>query len=118
MIKSLYSVVFTILWNKPWIRGSFVGYFSSIFMSKPNACKFNCGLASELSAEKPLSCVSLIKEQAAARFNDLVGATDVVTGELLALLPFFQAKPILGETKHDLVVDYAKVKGYITKKVK
>ncbi|KAJ0105501.1 hypothetical protein Patl1_18169 [Pistacia atlantica] len=30
---------------------------------------------------------SLIKEQAAARFNDLVGSTDVVAGEPLLLLP-------------------------------
>lgn len=30
---------------------------------------------------------SLIKERAAARFNDLVGSTDVVAGEPLLLLP-------------------------------
>nr|YP_009704747.1 ribosomal protein S1 [Haematoxylum brasiletto]YP_009704776.1 ribosomal protein S1 [Haematoxylum brasiletto]QEX95950.1 ribosomal protein S1 [Haematoxylum brasiletto]QEX95979.1 ribosomal protein S1 [Haematoxylum brasiletto] len=61
---------------------------------------------------------SLIKERAAARFNDLVGSTDVVAGEPLLLLPrrFRQKRAWMELNK--IWRTNTKVKGFIFKKVK
>jgi len=61
---------------------------------------------------------SLIKERAAARFNDLVGSTDVVAGEPLLLLPrrFRQNRAWMELNK--IWRTNTKVKGFIFKKVK
>jgi len=61
---------------------------------------------------------SLIKERAAARFNDLVGSTDVVAGEPLLLLPrrFRQNRAWMELNK--IWRTNTKVKGLIIKKRK
>uniref|UniRef100_M1BV45 Ribosomal protein S1 n=2 Tax=Solanum tuberosum TaxID=4113 RepID=M1BV45_SOLTU len=61
---------------------------------------------------------SLIKERAAARFNDLVGSTDVVAGEPLLLLPrrFRQNRAWMELNKIERTK--AKIKGFIIEKVK
>nr|YP_010935014.1 ribosomal protein S1 [Geoffroea decorticans]WKW52678.1 ribosomal protein S1 [Geoffroea decorticans] len=61
---------------------------------------------------------SLIKERAAARFNDLVGSTDVVAGEPLLLLPrrFRQNRAWMELNK--IWRTNTKVKGFIIKRVK
>lgn len=61
---------------------------------------------------------SLIKERAAARFNDLVGSTDVVAGEPLLLLPrrFRQNQAWMKLNK--IWRTNTKVKGFIIDKVK
>eukprot|EP00268_Persea_americana_P019926 TRINITY_DN20269_c0_g1_i2.p1 TRINITY_DN20269_c0_g1~~TRINITY_DN20269_c0_g1_i2.p1 ORF type:complete len:214 (-),score=27.48 TRINITY_DN20269_c0_g1_i2:150-791(-) len=61
---------------------------------------------------------SLIKERAAARFNDLVGSTDVVAGEPLLLLPrrFRQNRAWMELNK--IWRTNTKVKGFIFEKVK
>jgi len=61
---------------------------------------------------------SLIKERAAARFNDLVGSTDVVAGEPLLLLPrrFRQNRAWMKLNK--IWRTNTKVKGFIIDKVK
>ncbi len=61
---------------------------------------------------------SLIKERAAARFNDLVGSTDVVAGEPLLLLPrrFRQNRAWMELNK--IWRTNTKVKGFFIKKVK
>ena len=61
---------------------------------------------------------SLIKERAAARFNDLVGSTDVVAGEPLLLLPrrFRQNRAWMELNK--IWRTNTKVKGFIIEKVK
>nr|YP_009531167.1 ribosomal protein S1 [Leucaena trichandra]AXY63882.1 ribosomal protein S1 [Leucaena trichandra] len=61
---------------------------------------------------------SLIKERAAARFNDLVGSTDVVAGEPLLLLPrrFRQKRAWMELNK--IWRTNTKVKGYLFKKIK
>jgi hypothetical protein len=61
---------------------------------------------------------SLIKERAAARFNDLVGSTDVVAGEPLLLLPrrFRQTRAWMELNK--IWRTNTKVKGFILQKVK
>ncbi|KAJ0048462.1 hypothetical protein Pint_15574 [Pistacia integerrima] len=61
---------------------------------------------------------SLIKEQAAARFNDLVGSTDVVAGEPLLLLPrkFRQDRAWMELNK--IWRTNTKVKGFIIEKVR
>ncbi|CAL0329981.1 unnamed protein product [Lupinus luteus] len=60
---------------------------------------------------------SLIKERAAARFNDLVGSTDVLAGEPLLLLPrrFRQNRAWMELNK--IWQTNTKVKGFIIKKV-
>lgn len=61
---------------------------------------------------------SLIKERAAARFNDLVGSTDVVAGEPLLLLPrrFRQNRAWMELNK--IWRTNTKVKGFRIKKIK
>jgi hypothetical protein len=61
---------------------------------------------------------SLIKERAAARFNDLVGSTDVVAGEPLLLLPrrFRQKRAWMELNK--IWRTNTKVKGLIFRKIK
>ena len=61
---------------------------------------------------------SLIKERAAARFNDLVGSTDLVAGEPLLLLPrrFRQKRAWIEINK--IWRKNTKVKGFIFKKIK
>ncbi|KAL5791526.1 hypothetical protein ACOSP7_000120 [Xanthoceras sorbifolium] len=61
---------------------------------------------------------SLIKERAAARFNDLVGSTDVVAGEPLLLLPrrFRQNRAWMELNKSWRT--NTKVKGFVIEKVK
>nr|WMB96694.1 ribosomal protein S1 [Solanum melongena] len=61
---------------------------------------------------------SLIKERAAARFNDLVGSTDVVAGEPLLLLPrrFRQNRAWMELNK--IGRTNTKIKGFIIEKVK
>lgn len=61
---------------------------------------------------------SLIKERAAARFNDLVGSTDVVAGEPLLLLPrrFRQKRAWIELNK--IWRTNTKVKGFFLKKIK
>lgn len=61
---------------------------------------------------------SLINERAAARFNDLVGSTDVVAGEPLLLLPrrFRQNRAWMELNKIERTK--AKIKGFIIEKVK
>ncbi|KAI5409136.1 hypothetical protein KIW84_054804 [Lathyrus oleraceus] len=70
------------------------------------------------STEPPVAGESLIKERAAARFNDLVGSTDVVAGEPLLLLPrrFRQNRAWMKLNK--IWRTNTKVKGFIIDKVK
>ena len=61
---------------------------------------------------------SLIKERAAARFNDLVGSTDVVAGEPLLLLPRRFRQNLAWMELNKIWRTNTKVKGFIIEKVK